>query len=254
MLSLFFALGQFEIFIITFCVAFFHEMGHITSAKIFGFKVKRISIFPFGVNSEIDFSKSSFKKLLVIYSGPFVNVVLIFLSLRLNKNIEFVNINIYMLLVNLLPVYPLDGGRALCEFINLNQTNIKMLKFVSCLISAFVVCVGCLYMIDNLNCSLLIIGLFLISQIKSIDSINMADEEFVFYGKCENLWVYSDVEIYKLAGKLSYEKFVIIYVVERKGDLLGVTTNKVLFNALTESKYHNNIKELIISGGENERF
>ena len=40
----------------------------------------------------------------------------------------------------------------------------------------------------------------------------------------------------------------------RNGNLIGTTTGKVLFNALFESKYHYKINELLINGGENERF
>ena len=77
---------------------------------IFKYKIDKIVILPIGCitifNTKIN--NSLYKELLVTIMGPIFQVILIFILTKYNRY------NIYLLIFNLLPIYPLDGYKILC--------------------------------------------------------------------------------------------------------------------------------------------
>ena len=76
-------------------------------------------------------SMLSFKKAIISFAGPFVNFIMIIVIIayyQITKNTEMINIpidlliysNLLILLFNLIPIYPLDGGRILKEILHIN--------------------------------------------------------------------------------------------------------------------------------------
>lgn len=122
---------QIEIYGILMLFAFFHELGHLFTGLFLGFKPYSLGINPLGlsINFEInarDYNKKvikgnvlALKKLIIALGGPFVNFVLVIFFLMLDQDLlgvskEFlVYANILIGLFNLIPIYPLDGGRIL---------------------------------------------------------------------------------------------------------------------------------------------
>lgn len=97
-----------------------HEMGHSLVGRHLGYKLNIITLLPYGAMLSGDnavFSKGDEIKIAV--AGPLVNAFLIILSLVVCLIFhsaysflrEFTVCNIYTLGFNMLPVYPLDGGR-----------------------------------------------------------------------------------------------------------------------------------------------
>lgn len=87
--------------------ALLHEMGHLLATAVFGGKVRRIVIGAWGIQLQADFS-CMWQSGLAILAGPAVSLLLVFLYP------EHPSVAIWGLmqcLVNLLPLYPLDGGR-----------------------------------------------------------------------------------------------------------------------------------------------
>lgn len=120
-LSLFF--GRFNYIFIHYVIALFHELCHVITAKILKIKVDCISFLPFGFYAKMDEleKEKPLRQLLVIIMGPlsFFPVVLILKILRLNFLISIYTYNfafasaLMVMLFNLIPLYPLDGARAL---------------------------------------------------------------------------------------------------------------------------------------------
>lgn len=91
---------------------FLHELGHFLFLNIFKFTVEEINVYPFGAT--INFSEHQndflYKKLLVASGGILVNLLLIVVLLPFPKWFWFNN---FVILINVLPLFPLDGGRIL---------------------------------------------------------------------------------------------------------------------------------------------
>ena len=108
------------LFFIALLGAVFHELAHIFAMKMFGAKIFRISVYPFGADINADMSAIAYRKEAAVYlSGPFISLVLAltaFLLFALYGGmyvLSFALSNSVFFFVNILPVKGLDGGRAL---------------------------------------------------------------------------------------------------------------------------------------------
>lgn len=113
-----------ELTAVIFGLIFLHELGHFFMSKIVNVKPKQITMTVIGgaVEFNDDFEEErTYKKLLISWAGPIVNIIIMF-SLGFNidlesDKIEFWNflklMNIVLLAYNILPLYPLDGGKIL---------------------------------------------------------------------------------------------------------------------------------------------
>lgn len=114
--------GELFIFLLSALVAIQHECAHAFAAAKLGYKLNKIVLMPFGAVIDGDLKGISLKdEIFVAACGPLCNLVtaLFFLALwwltptmyAFTDTAYFSSIAIA--LVNLLPAYPLDGGRIL---------------------------------------------------------------------------------------------------------------------------------------------
>lgn len=147
-LFLFFLTKQIKIYLIVLGFAFLHEIAHMLVGLILGFKPIKIEVLPFGFNITLlpkkeDFSfkikKSNLVELKYIYiatAGPILNLIIaaIFSSISLNNNSEILELitysNLLLFLFNLIPIYPLDGGRIIASTLKINKGKIKAKKYM----------------------------------------------------------------------------------------------------------------------------
>lgn len=108
-----------------FGIVILHELGHCYAARQYNLPIQNILIFPFGACAQIDLGMPTPKKEFVVtVAGPLVNVALILPLLLTSTLLQGVNVfgkvsyvvayvNCGMLIFNLLPAFPMDGGRLL---------------------------------------------------------------------------------------------------------------------------------------------
>ncbi|MCM4173307.1 site-2 protease family protein [Arenibacter sp. TNZ] len=131
------AINQGFILVLMACVVL-HELGHALTARKFNIKTKRIILLPIGGVATLDkMPEKPEQELLVALAGPAVNVVIaIILSLiiPLKSYFNFDNVvveemlyepnlqnflfylfiaNVMLVVFNLIPAFPMDGGRVL---------------------------------------------------------------------------------------------------------------------------------------------
>ena len=142
-LAIFIITRQIKIYALLMCLALVHEMGHVIAGIILGFRPEAISIIPTGFsvkfkndcknyNSKIkNGNVFAIKKAIIAFAGPIVNLIImaiVVLYYKVTENSEIINIpielilysNLLIFIFNMLPIYPLDGGRILKEIIHIN--------------------------------------------------------------------------------------------------------------------------------------
>lgn len=102
--------GFFKYFIFLFIIILIHELGHILTALFFDWNIKKIVILPFGGITifEDKINRSMAEEFLIAIMGPMFQLFLFFI-----KNKLFFSINLFILLFNLIPIFPLDGSKIL---------------------------------------------------------------------------------------------------------------------------------------------
>ncbi|CAM3823263.1 M50 family metallopeptidase [Mesobacillus zeae] len=100
-----------------------HELGHAAAASLFSWRVRRISLLPFGGVAEMDEhgNRSLFEESVVVAAGPLQHIWMAAASFTLYSagllpeywHSQFIDFNLMVLLFNLLPIWPLDGGKLL---------------------------------------------------------------------------------------------------------------------------------------------
>lgn len=96
-----------------------HEIGHYLVALYFSFEIEKIMILPFGAFLLLrDLGKHYvYEEIWMLFCGPFVNMICFILFIFFKEPL-LAKINIYILIFNLLPIYPLDGSKLLLLFLS----------------------------------------------------------------------------------------------------------------------------------------
>lgn len=198
MISIFTA--SFIPFIIISTLIFFHECGHFIIAKLFKVEVDKIYLYPFGGISKFNMSPniSLKKEFLILIAGP--------LAQEITKNILLILLPEYgriiiayhygILFFNLLPIYPLDGGK----LVNLLLSKFFPLKksfTLSIYIGYLTLILLFLVNINNLNLNIIIIIIFLIYKlIYESRQINYLYQKFLLERYLNN-YKFKDTKIIK---------------------------------------------------------
>ena len=148
-----------------------HEYGHYFMAKILGYESQGIIFNVYGAGLQSNNIFKNKDELMISVAGPLVNLVLIILTIcswwlfpaSYMYSIGFLRSNLSVMIFNLIPIYPLDGGRILVSCLSRVYNKNKILKInkVVGIITGIVFC--SLFVVSvfvNININLLIIGIF----------------------------------------------------------------------------------------------
>ena len=140
-------------------------------ARYYKWDFDKIEIYPFGGCTKFDekINRPMKEELLILLNGPFFQILLFIIIFLLQKEglITFRNYTIFkhyhytLLFFNLLPIYPLDGGRILNIMINYILPYKKGNKLVI-IISVFIILIM-LFLYKNLNFTLM--GILLLFEL-----------------------------------------------------------------------------------------
>ena len=118
--------GHFKNILLIFLIVFMHEMGHVFFLKMFHYPIESIEFLPFGgITKTTKFINTPIKHDLIIYlGGVFFQLLLFFIFFFLFQNFYinemtynlFLKYNFSILIFNILPIRPLDGGEILHLF------------------------------------------------------------------------------------------------------------------------------------------
>lgn len=177
-----------------FLIIIVHELGHAVAASFFSWRIKRISLLPFGGVAEMDEhgNRPLREEAIVTLAGPAQHLWLMgaaFILLQLQwisgQFFEsFIQYNLMVLIFNMLPIWPLDGGKLLFLGLSLKSSFPEAFK-------------------KTLKGSFIVVGLF-IAAILFTNPINL------------NVWVVLSFLIFSLYYEWKQRRYVFIrFLLER---------------------------------------
>jgi Zn-dependent protease len=113
--------AQALVFAALFLIVLLHECGHCLAARWFKAPADSIVLYPFGGAANVSLPPSAKAEFWIAIAGPLVNLLLVPVLLMLapfSDTLAMIGfINVGMLIFNLLPAFPMDGGRILRSFL-----------------------------------------------------------------------------------------------------------------------------------------
>ena len=200
-------------FIIISILIIIHELGHIIIAKLLHIKLEKIYIYPLGGISKLNIpiNYSQVKELLIILAGPiFQTMASKYLIVSLPNYQNIIKLyHIRILIFNLLPIYPLDGGKII-NLILTNKIPYKKALNISVFLSYLTTIIFFLINIQTIKINTITITIFLLKKItQEKNKINIYYEKLLleknFYNK-----KYKETKIIKKSSDFYRNKHHII--------------------------------------------
>jgi len=245
-----------------------HEMGHVFSAHFFSWRIKRISLLPFGGVAEMDEhgNRPLKEELIVILAGPLQHIWMVALAYGLEaatiisqETFElFLFHNIVIFCFNLLPIWPLDGGKLVFLILSLKYSFFEAHKYTLQASLIFVLAlIATILAIVPTQLNLWIITLFLLTSI----IMEWRRRHFVFmrflleryYGKQTGFTMLKPIEV---NDKDKIHQILLLFhrgckhpiIVNKDGRKLSpIDENEVLHAYFTEKRTTETIGELFYS-------
>ena len=236
--------GKFQVFLFSLVCVVLHEMGHSLVGRHLGYKLNIITLLPYGAmlsGNNMPFNYDDEIKIAI--AGPIVNVFLIVVSVALwwvfpvlyNFSYDFVWTNIYTLCFNILPVYPLDGGRIMLATLSKKMSRKKankITKIFGFFITGLVFLLFFISFFFGLNYMLGINALFLL--------IGLLDEQpNAYYEKLSAFDVFRFSSTKKKVARLNSEDYVFdAYkkVVEENASEIAIRENDKIINKIPKKQ------------------
>lgn len=164
--------------------------GHLICGLLLGMKPEKMELMPYGVAISFKLTAKDYnrkikkanqleiKKIAVALAGPLTNILIILIVWQLNMNVfdglMILYANLLLILFNLLPIHPLDGGRILKGILHIYLGKIKAEKYTNtisfiCLMTITLICSILIYLVQNIAIFFIILvlwGLFIKEDIK----------------------------------------------------------------------------------------
>lgn len=148
-LLLFLITSQVQVYILMMVFAIVHELSHLTAGVLLGFRPEELKLTPMGLSLKFKTNSKSrrnmkngnslnIKKALIALAGPLANLSIflvlgifhIFKPEQTNSYTYYIILysNFLIGVFNLIPIYPMDGGRIINEILKVFVGNKKAYK------------------------------------------------------------------------------------------------------------------------------
>lgn len=139
-----------------------HEMAHAYVADRLGWVVRGIHIDLFSGSAAVDTNIHERDSIKVVAAGPLSNLLLAILSLGFalvfpnEFLLSMVAVNVLLFLFNILPIFPMDGGRILRDSLYLKTKDRRKSKRISAIVSLITTSLVMIYAISTFSIILIL--------------------------------------------------------------------------------------------------
>ena len=233
-------------FFILIGVVLIHELGHYVVAKKLGYKLNGFYLAPYGVALNYKDGKFlPYDEVKIALAGPMANLTLSFCLVGLwwlfpsvySFTYQIAYFSLFLALFNLLPAYPLDGGRVLVSALSEKSGRKRALKisiafnitfcvifFVGFVITCFI----------NYNPTLALMVVFLLGGImeskfeSKYESINLFNKKIKDFSHVKSLAVGEQVTLGELMRAIDSSKLTLFYILYADGKTRILSEKSVL--------------------------
>jgi len=162
---MFVLIGRFKFLICFMVLILVHELGHIIISLMFKWRVDKIIVLPFGGITKYNeiINRPLIEEFLVAISGIIIQLIFYKLVSNYIDYKFFSFINYFIIIFNLLPIYPLDGSKILNVLFN-KITNFKNSILFTVIIS-YVCIIDLSLLLFNINKLLFMMLIFLFIEV-----------------------------------------------------------------------------------------
>ena len=168
----------------------FHELAHLTITLLFGKEIENFKFSLSGVCIELKkkrfdlkgnkrIKKENIEEIILYLAGPISNIILAYIF---NNNKMICEINIAFAIINLLPIFPLDGYNILDNLLELFSMRLKkrevILEILSNILIFILFFVGIVQLLFLFNPSIIMFSLYVFL----IQFNNKKRQKFTNYG------------------------------------------------------------------------
>lgn len=147
--------GSFNDFFFYFLLLFIHEMGHTMMGLIYGYSLDKISFYPYGgiTTFNLPINIPLKKELWILLMGPIMQIIGYLIIKNYYFKIEYYHYA--LLFFNLLPIYPLDGGKIANVVLGFFFAYYKCFKIIL-IISLITIFISFMYFTLHFNLNVLL--------------------------------------------------------------------------------------------------
>jgi Zn-dependent protease len=256
--------------LLIFVCVLLHEFGHVFAARFFGVRTPDITLLPIGGVARLErMPERPSEELIIAIAGPLVNVVIagvLLLYLGGNANLEVLkemedthvglitrlaSVNIFLVLFNLIPAFPMDGGRMLRALLAIRLGFGRATQIAASLGQGLAFVFGFLGLLYNPLLIFIAIFVYLAAaaeaqstQIREISSGVMIREAMI----TEFARLHADARVDDAVEALLRTTQHDFPVVDSEGRLLGVLTRDDMIRALRETGLATPVRDVMRRG------
>jgi Zn-dependent protease/CBS domain-containing protein len=235
-----------------------HELGHVFAAKRYGVNTSDVTLWFFGGIASLErIPERPMEEFVIAIAGPLVNVVIagvliLFLGARFDPDdlsrmqdpavsmvAKLAAANIFLVLFNLIPAFPMDGGRVLRALLAIRFGHARATQLAAAVGQAFAVAFGIFGILYG-NVTLIVIAVFVFlaasgeasyAQLRAVTRGALVSDAMIT--KFQTLGTQASVnEAVEALIRTTQREFP---VVDGAGHLRGVLTRDAMIKALKEA-------------------
>jgi len=242
--------------LVLFAVVVLHELGHALAARLYGIPVQDIVLLPIGGVARLSrMPEKPIEELVVALAGPAVNVafaVLLAPVVLMGSGVDLLNgtlpsldsmatptamgfatfllmVNVSLLLFNLIPAFPLDGGRVLRSLLAFRLSRSKATRAAVLIGRGLAILLG-VYGLLTSNFFLALTALFIFAAAGAEGEEVAAQEKLKGLRVDEVIDGHSPVLTADMSAHMAFERLLrqaqpAMAVVDQQGGFIGVVTS-----------------------------